>query len=156
MTVTTLCGGKCYCLTASCKDHSSACCMPLCMSQRLAHTQIFLKGFFVPMMQSPCVVPNLPCEKNLHSRRMFMQWETPTPKIFGVTLWKYGRDRDRTGDQLIWNQSLYRWVTRPYNSLREFYAYQIRTAHRDRMSTAWMIRMKIFVNPGRNCRSICI
>ena len=43
--VTTLCVGKYHCLTASCKDHVSACCMPLCMSLRLAHTQIFLKGF---------------------------------------------------------------------------------------------------------------
>ena len=117
------------------------------VSKTCTHTN-FSQRLFVPMMQSHCVVPKLPCEKNLHSYRRNIPRVTPTPKIFGVMQWNSGRDRDRTGDQLIWNQPLYRWVTRPYISLRDFHAYRIRTSHPQ--------RIKFLVNFGRNRRSISI
>lgn len=59
-----------------------AVCISACLKD--LHPHKFFSKTFVPMMQLPCVVPKLPCEKNLHSCRIVMHWETPAPKIFGV------------------------------------------------------------------------
>ena len=60
-------------LTYHKKDPRSTCCMPLCMSQRLAHAQIFLKGF-VPRNNFLLPREFLIADVSYNNRRAWSSW----------------------------------------------------------------------------------